>query len=579
MCVNVESLYKLRLDENTVNKMRLMDKKGKELGSEVMDDTSELSSASSSWKVGDPNLKKWKKIGSYTKTSYAYTEPESEDSNLFLDFFVERPEYEEFSPTDIYSYFAPPTIKDFAKHLEKFDACVDEIPKESYEKLGDYLDLELEPFGIFNNFLNKRRLAEVRMPTSTSPGLSFKRLGFRTKKESLKVAIPMVAERIECLVNNSVCRFEEPISKISGRGKLKDPAGANYSQRDGRLVLVPPTDRHLMGSLASQLITDKMVDLNVNTDYLGFGLGTAPYGPTIPKLFRRVENLREQHSKTPFFSIFSTDMESCDQTITASIIKLLFQKIRRRFPSALEIDRYFEQETRWTLYTLVAWFNGSVFMKQDGVSSGDPWTALINTFVTRAVIRISVESLGLKCFNVSGGDDGLGCAWGDRPLTIQELSEITRNGFGMIISRKKSRIIINRSGLVPLGEQPDYEQHAQFFSTFVDENFHPMPNKKDVLMTMLHPETGLMTIAWEKARTISALLLSLWNIELYTLLLDYWDYLVSKYPDYESFQPDDRDMRFIESHPDVWISMFFQRPLSLQQAIYVYNSTRLSIYE
>lgn len=230
----------------------------------------------------------------------------------------------------------------------------------------------------------------------------------------------------------------------------------------------------------------------------------------------------EAHQHLPHFKVWCLDMAGYDQSICSQILKMSQCVEREWYEECPGSARYWQWDYEHLVETrlVVPW--GGVFTKKHGVSSGDPKTSFIGTIACFIIIKTVFNMLAVSSWVYTFGDDVYACTWGS-DISLRTFSGAVKFYTGCVVNEKKSRVV--GSVRVTPGDSPSYDVHSQFLSTFFSSHNVTVPETKDVLMTLLHPERGLHTPEWEWIRAISALIRSWDNEVLCYHIQRYIDYL------------------------------------------------------
>lgn len=461
------------------------------------------------------------KLGQSNAYKYGYALPETSDSALYAEFLAQEPIMRVVDEQIRDMEFRPPKLSDIHEHLAAFGTGWKDESHEASQLVESALArlrVCMGPVEPVKDWLTPAGVFDVRVPAGTSPGIRFRKLGYKTKGDALRPACHIAAREIQMMTDEGVMPAEIPTA-VAGRGKMvaaTDP----FSGKEGRLIIIPDLVRHLIGSLGA----GKFYELLQKSDRPlgGVDLGLGPYSGKWPRLMRRYGD------KT----LLMLDFSKFDSTIPAWLLKAAFTFVRSFFAECPGADAYWEHEYRRLVHTAIVLPDGEVLRKSRGVASGDPWTSIMdsicNFIIIHAVYHPDGDSLIIGTF----GDDSL---TGGAPVIISKLDMAAVAAralrlFGVVVHPVKSYFSAHLC-LDP-GEEPS-RRTASYLSMWFNPEGYPVPSATAVLAKLWHPERRRAEPSWEIVRVIALLYLSFWNTKLYYHLTDYYIWLRIRYPAFE----------------------------------------------
>ncbi|AIT56395.1 RNA directed RNA polymerase [Ustilaginoidea virens RNA virus M] len=422
------------------------------------------------------------------------------------------------------SEYVPPSIEDLWKHLQGFGAnpiaLRDHITVPVTEMLSELRGLDLGR-GRIAGWLEPENILRVEVPAATSPGIRWKKLGYKTKRDA------MLQAAVEARGNIVRMRdvgggYEVPPCGVAGRGKrVPIDRPSDGERKEGRFIVMPDLVRHLMGMIAVQPLMKKIKQADKSNG--GVMLGMGPFGGSYDRLAEYASGGK---------AYLCIDFKKFDQSVPRSVLRAVMQRVREEFDEEEGSDGYWRSEFKQLVDTEVAMPDGHTYAKRAGVSSGDPWTSIVGSVANWLVLRIALKRLGVDARIWTFGDDSLIAVDTDVPSESWLLEAVARelkSVFGMTVSKEKS---IATRHLVGVFEEPEVGQTANFLSAYflqTGTSVVPVRPIQDLHELMLVPERRKDTVWWEVARTAMAYLVFFWNDSARMTLEWYWDFLHREY--------------------------------------------------
>lgn len=463
-------------------------------------------------------------LGYSPAVRYRYVQPETSDSFLFSQFLDDREvalgEIDGPARDVVMSEFAPPSEDDLYQHIAGFGAPGPDgshIPSPDLAHLFSELS-RLEQWGPrIEGLLDAQRLPKVKVPSRTSPGIRWKKLGYKTKREAL-VQATVEATRLVNRMVESEQEYDVPPCGVAGRGKRVDinrDLGAT-DRKEGRLIVMPDLCRHLIGSLGSA----PYMGLLRNLDHSGGGvmLGMGPFQDQ----YSQIAEWTRGASQFMFL-----DFKKFDQRIPRRLLRAVMKHISTRFQSGPGTKAYWNSECRHLIETEIAMPDGHVFRKQRGVASGDPWTSLAGSYANWIILKRAFQKLGVDVKIWTFGDDSVVAIYGWYPEgdLLRAVRAAVWEDFGMVISGNKSYVTDH---LVDIEDDPEEKTSGSFLSMYflqTEMGVRPTRPLQDMYELMLKPERCRDELEWEVVRTSMAYLTFYYNRKARYVLEEYWDWL------------------------------------------------------
>jgi len=456
---------------------------------------------------------------------YRYVQPVTSASNYFSRFLDDRRRVLAAVPPPssdvVCSEFVPPDISDLYKHLAGFGSVRPDgtsISNSTYVALLREVST-LESWGpVLTDWMSPAVLAELKVPGHTSPGIRWKRLGYKNKREALMPAL-VEATRTLGRIRDSGEVYVVPPAGVAGRGKrvglTVDRSAPD--RKEGRLIVMPDLEHHLLASMASSPYMGHL--RSVPKENGGVLLGMGPFSGN----YQQIANWAQGASYFLFL-----DFSKFDQSIPALLLKHVMKHISSRFEKEPGFVPYWQAQYENLVHTRVAMPDGQVYRKPRGVASGDPWTSLADSYANWIALLHASHLLGRKVKVWTFGDDSIVAVY-DRPRPAVNELELWKDAlygsFGLSVSAEKSYV---STVLVDIDEDPEPKKSGSFLSMYFLQTpwgVRPTRSIQDLYELFLVPERNRGTLRWEIVRTSMAYLVFYWNDTARYVLEEYWDWL------------------------------------------------------
>jgi hypothetical protein len=488
----------------------------------------------------DPILDNLEYRGCYPSCRYTYIEPTTSPSSLFQDFLetgvIDR-EIRTVPSEDLsFKRYKPPTLDDIKQHLSRF-ADARPFDSETFRGVSSHLEERLSAIEgrahqrvLVKDWLLPENVALVKTESDTSAGIRWSRLGLKKKKEAIFPAAVMAAEVIKSYIREGK-PYRAPPNKVAGRGKVVD-IRKEGAKKDGRLILVPDMERHLLGSITSKVYTQMNKD--VRKDDGGTLIGMGPFGSWYDYL--------ATVAGTPgTIGYLMVDYSGFDQTVSSELIQWSLDHVRGYFEEVQGANAYWASEYDNLVNTDIALPDGRVFRKNRGVGSGDPWTSQVDSLANWAATTWALDTLGVKARVWTFGDDVL-VAVDSLPEDVPNLKDLS-GAFSRTVKRlagletKPTATYVSEL-LVIHGKEPVENMSPSFLSAyFMSRMDSVMPVKltEDMFQGLSYPERnyekhgdGTYNYEWELARVSAYYLIYYWNYQARDVISLYHDYLLDR---------------------------------------------------
>jgi hypothetical protein len=481
-------------------------------------------------------LKELEYRGNYKSCMYKYVEPTTHPSKLFGEFLAQGTINSIVNSTPSRDFpfmrYKPPTEADLTKHLARFAeprpfrgdlffAVRTDLRRRLTRLEGRHPD---EP--LISEWLRPGNLYKVVTESDTSAGLRWAKLGLKSKNDARMAATAVAVKTLESLVSKGETYFSPP-GKLAGRGKLVDVREED-GKKDGRLIVVPDMERHLLGSLASKPYTQ--VCMGVNKSRGGTMIGMGPFGGWYNALSDACERLNP-------VGYLMIDYSGYDQTVPAEVIQWAFDHIRTYFTSDPGSNAYWASEYDNLVNMDIAMPNGDVYRKRRGVSSGDPWTSQVDSLANWACTTWTLDSLGVDAAVWTFGDDVLVAITGTE-IPLSELpARFSAEVMRLAGLEAKMKATYTSPILSIHGQEPVANKSPSFLSNyFMHRAGQIMPARltEDAFLGLAYPERNYegeaesFNYEWELGRVSGYYLVYFWNYQVRNLLHLYHDFLITK---------------------------------------------------
>lgn len=421
------------------------------------------------------------------------------------------------------SEFVPPSELDLYKHLQGFGSAG---PSGNHLSGAPYADLfrELrtaEQWGPpLSGLLDPQALAKIQVPANTSPGIRWKRMGYKTKKEALMPAILEATRSVGRMIEEGKM-YDVPPAGVAGRGKRVDMnRGEDKERKEGRLIVMPDLVRHLIGSMGAAPYMGALKDVDKTKG--GVMLGMGPFSGQYEEMAKWCEGAK---------SFMFIDFKKFDQRIPAMLLEEVMTHIASKFESGPGTKQYWASEMKHLIRTEIAVPRGDVYRKKRGVASGDPWTSLADSYANWIILKRVCNLMGLTVKIWTFGDDSVIAVY-DRVVTRADLErarDLAWEEFGMQVGMDKSYVSVD---LVDIAEDPEEQKSGSFLSLYflaTPAGVRPTRPLQDLYELMLVPERNRETLQWEMVRTTCAYLTFYYNPNARYVLEEYWEWLHKKH--------------------------------------------------
>ncbi|AKC57301.1 putative RNA-dependent RNA polymerase [Beauveria bassiana RNA virus 1] len=463
-------------------------------------------------------------LGHSPAVRYRYVQPETSPSFLFSKFLDESQSslggIEGPARDVLFSEFVPPSEDDLFEHIAGFG---EPGPDGSHLPGSDFAQLfrelrRLEQWDVpISGLLDATMLPKIRVPSATSPGIRWKKLGYKTKRQALVPAVVEATRALKRMVEEEVA-YTVPPCGVAGRGKRVNilEGGSRKGKKDGRLIVMPDLVRHLLGSLGSAPYMSRLRGM----DHSGGGvlLGMGPFQDQ----YQMIADWAAGASAFCFI-----DFKKFDQRVPRRLLRGVMDHIRSAFVGEPGSRAYWESEFRHLVDTEIAMPDGSCYRKRRGVASGDPWTSLAGSYANWIILKWVFLKLGLEVKIWTFGDDSVVAIYGqvDTEGLMSQVVRLAWEGFGMNVSRDKSYVTRH---LVDIADDPEPQKAGSFLSMYFLQTpmgVRPTRPLQDMYELLLKPEKCRGTVEWEVVRTSMAYLVFYYNETARYVLEEYWTWL------------------------------------------------------
>jgi hypothetical protein len=467
-------------------------------------------------------------LGVSPAVRYRYVQPETSDSAMFAAFLddsaIDLSGIEGPTADVLFSEFVPPSEDDLYAHIAGFGAPGPDGSRVAGSDLAQlFTELShLETWGSkISGFLDPANLIKIKVPSTTSPGIRWKKLGYKTKRQALVPSVVEATKKIARMVEMEE-EYVVPPCGVAGRGKRVDSRRSSSvtDRKDGRLIVMPDLVRHLLGSLGSVPYMARLRSL----DHSGGGvmLGMGPF--------------QEQYSQISEWAKGATqycfiDFKKFDQRIPRRLLRSVMHYIRGKFDEGPGSSAYWSSEFNHLVDTEIAMPDGAVYRKRRGVASGDPWTSLADSYANWIILKRVFNLLGIESRIWTFGDDSVVALYGPK-FSGDLMSEVVRvswEEFGMNVSREKS---YTSDVLVDIEDDPQPGLSGSFLSMYflqTEMGVRPTRPLQDLYELFLKPERCAGTVEWEIVRTSMAYLTFYYNRKARYVLESYWSWLHTRF--------------------------------------------------
>nr|WNN27075.1 RdRp [Fusarium oxysporum virus 1] len=468
-------------------------------------------------------------LGYSPAVRYKYVQPVTSDSDYFSqfldDFSSSLGDIDGPSRDVVLSEFVPPSEDDLYEHIagfgESLDSTIPPLPVD-YALLFRELSTVEQWNGVITDYLNPSLLPKIKVPSRTSPGIRWKKLGYKTKRQALVPAVVEASRALNRMVGMGEC-YTVPPCGVAGRGKrvaLERDKGSGEPRKEGRLIVMPDLVRHLLGCLGSVPVMAHLKKMDHSRG--GVMLGMGPFQEQYQSI--------AEWAKGAISFVF-IDFKKFDHRIPREVLRQVMRYIQSKFEDCPGSRAYWKSEFTQLVDTVIAMPNGDVYQKCRGVASGDPWTSIIDSYSNWVMLKWIFLQLGMEVRIWTFGDDSVVAVY-DRVVdqkAMEAIIETAWNEFGMNVSREKSYYSEN---LVDIDDDPEPMSSGSFLSLYflaTAMGIRPTRPLQDLYELMLKPERNGNSVEWEVVRTSMAYLTFFYNEKARFVLEAYWDWLHEKY--------------------------------------------------
>jgi len=360
--------------------------------------------------------------------------------------------------------------------------------------------------------LTKGALMTTYLNNSTSPGIRFKRLGFKKKGDCHGIARLVACHQLDALCLGGTLPKPQPCL-LGGRAKLKDYFTSDPS-KSGRLIVIPDIVDHILSSVLAKDFQRRVS--NFMTDPESFcAIGLTPFGDGYSKLY----NISSEY--THFTSL---DFSNFDQTIPPSVLESIFEIEFSKFEEGHISREMLDFCSSMLIDTRFAMPSGAVYSKHGGVASGDARTAVYDTISSWLMVSVTLKQLGVMSRVITQGDDVL--IMSNSPIDLIDLARSLKSHWGLTISPSKC----SQSSQF-LCSSPDKLDGIPFLSyyCFMDDKVRPFRPMSDLYESILLPERGSPTLGSVYARLSSLYLVHFMNERSRLFIELFHSYLCSRF--------------------------------------------------
>nr|WEY07680.1 RdRp [Penicillium citrinum non-segmented dsRNA virus 1] len=466
-------------------------------------------------------------LGGSKSLRYRYVMPKTDNSTYFTQFLDERSR--ELTSIDgpnldiTTSEFVPPSEGELFKHIEAFgtpgpdgSALSDVTFAGLFAELRDIEGVAPEITG----WMDARNLSLIKVPSQTSPGIRWKKMGYRSKKDALMPAL-REANLILQRMKSGSGQYHVPPCGVAGRGKRMSIERVSGGKKEGRLIVMPDLTHHLLGTMTSGAVLNQLRGADKSRG--GVLLGMGPFSDNYQALSDWCDGAR---------SFMFLDFKGFDGKVPARVLKKVMRDhVRRKFAKEPGSKAYWDAQVENLIYTEISMPDGNVYKKYRGVASGDPWTSIAGSYANWIMLKYAAKTLGLDVKIWTFGDDSVIAIY-NKIATSYDLERITKRlweVFGMEVSQEKSYV---SEDLVTIDDDPEEKKSGSFLSMYflaTPMGIRPTRGLQDMYELMLVPERNRCTLNWEIVRTSMAFLVFYYNEKARYVLEEYWDWLHARH--------------------------------------------------
>lgn len=225
------------------------------------------------------------------------------------------------------------------------------------------------------------------VPTDTSPGIAYKRLGFRKKAD----AIPLARKNLKIFYDNIGTTNEKPLDLlwcVGGRPKLKYfwEAANDVSERKGvgRAIWISDIEEAIL----SRHFT-KDIDRNITGN------------PLLHHVMINFDKVKDRSKLKSFVdkydAIFEADYSKFDSSIPTDVVEMAFDVFRCLFTNIDNKTEWFYKEIqRNFLSSYVDLGDGRLVYKNSGIPSGSGLTSIIGSICNCLMVETVMNKLNIN---------------------------------------------------------------------------------------------------------------------------------------------------------------------------------------
>jgi hypothetical protein len=529
-------------------------------------------------------------LGWSRECSYRYQEPVTSISEPYHKYITETGVAKvPCSPSVFLEEFKPPSQDDLDTHISNVGRC--QVPRpdgrvgQAYNRIRDEIRSMLSNGSCERDLLNPNRIFDIKIDGRRSAGLQYKKNGYQNKGAAIIRACRRAREKLqEMSITGSLP--PQLFQSMGARGKVVSIVDAP-KPKDGRLILIPDIEDHLITTLISKPAYRSIHRSKDGTARCCSMLGAGPFGSCMQDFVQRL-----QHK--PFvewmLDIFlakarrNSDLppDICDGVVASTLEYLMadvsgFDQGIQAWDLADSIDdmcdtlhltdnptyaqAYKDYLYREVIHTVIVNPEGYVLRTPSGVASGSPLTSVLDTLSCMKMWATCFLYLGIPARTFSFGDDMVGMMVCDVTLNatngeqlryyfdtsdiIKRTSKFCKEQFGQVLKPSQTYTTKNITQQPPVNK----EESVSFLSLWFRDVGVPFPERDAIIGHLFHPEKnpacgrqehhGRAThedtvnkkwnddgsIAWEIARTTAMYILSWSDPELADHIKGYYMWL------------------------------------------------------
>lgn len=228
---------------------------------------------------------------------------------------------------------------------------------------------------------------EPDVPLDTSPGITYRRLGFRKKGD----ALPMCRSYLSHFLANITDKPEENpplVWCLAGRPKMLEVSEAYFkvSQRKsvGRAVWVSDME---------EAILSRYFTIGLTKKYTG-----RPSKHKIMINFDRTRDSKEFYAWAQRFDYFiEADYSKFDSSIRPDLIKYAFDVLKELYSNMTELDqKVYNYLIHNFVHSIIDYGDGRTVQKDTGIPSGSGFTSIIGSICNYVMVHHVMAKIGVK---------------------------------------------------------------------------------------------------------------------------------------------------------------------------------------